>query len=293
MSKRYLVVDGTNIAHRGFYSHRDRAIVDPQGNDIRAIMGFFQQLNKAIRRAEPTHLFIAFDSATGSKARKDLYPEYKQGRSSTPQELSEQLPVIPAILQSTGIASVESDQLEADDLIAGVVAAGEKAGMQGVVFSSDKDLHQLISEKTIVLKPDAMEFCNTRNIKDRFGIEPRRWTDYAAIVGEGSDNLPGIPGLGAKKAVEVINAFDSIEDAVNDERLVDVLGKSFATKMRNGIESFRLCKQIGTLYSDENVDIEGGNLNALNLDNVSQILDINYVGKVGERFVANLRQITT
>lgn len=289
MSKRYLVVDGTNIAHRGFYSHRDRAIVDPQGNDIRAIMGFFQQLNKAVRRAEPSHLFIAFDSATGSKARKELYPEYKQGRSSTPQELSEQLPVIPALLQSMGIAAVESDLLEADDLIAGVVAAGEKADMQGVIFSSDKDLHQLISAKTIVLKPDAMEFCNARNIKERFGIEPRRWTDYAAIVGEGSDNLPGIPGLGSKKAVEVISAFDDIEAAVNDERLVDVIGKSFATKLRNGIDSFRLCKQLGTLHSEESVDIESGRISNLNLDEVSRILDINYVGKVGERFVDGLR----
>ena len=204
--KKVILIDGNNILFRSFYAtaYTGTIMKNSKGFPTNALYGFINMINKIINEENPEYIMIAFDK--GKTFRHDKYETYKDGRRETPNELKEQFPVAKKLVEAMGITYYEIDNYEADDII-GTFAkkVDEDKDFVATIISSDKDLLQLISDEVDVklLRPtgfirmDKQEFFNT------YGVEPAKMVDLKALMGDASDNIPGVKGIGEKTAMKI------------------------------------------------------------------------------------------
>ncbi len=248
--KKIILVDGNNLLFRSFYATAYQGVImrNSKGFPTNALYGFINMMNKIIKEEEPNYILVAFDK--GKTFRHDQYDSYKAGRAEMPEDLKLQFPKAKEILESMGIKYFEIDNYEADDII-GTLAkrADEEDDFIGTIISSDKDLLQLISDDVVVklLKSNDYIMMDKDTFKETYHCEPKGMVDLKALMGDSSDNIPGVKGIGEKTAIKLIEQYGSIENLYNN--LDSITGKT-KEKLENDRENAFMSYDIATIYKD-------------------------------------------
>lgn len=246
---KLLLIDGHSQAFRSFYAVRADRFMTASGQYTNAVSGFLNTLLKLIGQYQPTHIAVAFD-LPGGTFRTRRYPEYKGGRSATPEEFKGQIELIQQSLDVLGIRWFAVEDFEADDIVATLATRGQAEGMHVYVSSGDRDSFQLVTEDCTVLYPmpraDILVL-DPEGIREKTGVSPAAYQDMAALVGEGADNLPGIPGVGPKTAAKWLNTYGDLETILaNADSIKGKVGQS----LRDHAEQARLNRELNQLVRD-------------------------------------------
>ncbi len=252
MENKLLLIDGNSLTYRAFFALPP--MTDAQGRNTNAAYGFTMMLLKLLEEEQPTHMLVAFD-ASSETFRHDVYQEYKGSREKTPSELREQFPIVRDICEALGIQMMELHRYEADDLI-GTLARTMPADRTRIV-TGDKDLLQLVTDQVEVLitKRGITDVqCMTEDLfaETYGGLKPIQMIDLKGLMGDKSDNIPGIPGIGEKTAIKLISAYGSVEGLY--EHVEDLKGKQKEKVIANE-DLARLSKELATIKLDVPLDV--------------------------------------
>ncbi|QDF64928.1 5'-3' exonuclease [Mycoplasma nasistruthionis] len=258
---KHLIIDGNYLMFQSFHAsyNPNFFMQNSAGIPTNAINLFLIQMIKLIKYYQPTHLFIAFDSKEKS-FRHELYDNYKEGRSKAPNELFIQFDLIKQILSKLNIVHQEQPGYEADDLVAAYckLAANDETK---IIFSRDKDLHQLIDQNTSVIIKDKTNneyaLLTDQNYFDNYNFYPNQVPDFKALAGDSSDNLPGVKGIGEKTAINILNLYGNIKNLYQDQASWPVnLTKSVIKKITENQADAEFCYKMATLNPNvENFDV--------------------------------------
>lgn len=258
MDRLYLI-DGSSIAYRAFYALP--LLTHSNGTPINAVYGFSLMLLKLLEEEKPTHILVAFDASAKTFRHTD-YKEYKSTRMKTPSELSGQFPIIKELLDAFSISYYELENYEADDIIGTLSLKAERDSLHTRIVTGDKDLLQLVSDKVEALLTrkgiTEVDIYTTRTIEDQYGLAPEQIIDLKGLMGDSSDNIPGIPGVGEKTALKLLKQYGSVEEVLDN---VDHLsGKKLRERVRENADQARLSKKLATIYRDMTIDLSPADL---------------------------------
>ncbi|GGZ43274.1 DNA polymerase [Streptomyces inusitatus] len=243
-------MDGHSLAYRAFFALPAENFSTASGQTTNAIYGFASMLANTLRDEAPTHFAVAFDVSRKTWRSKD-FPEYKANRSATPDEFKGQVELIGELLDTMNAERFAVDGFEADDIIATLATQAEAAGFDVLIVTGDRDSFQLVSDHVTVLYPTKGVSELTRftpeKVQEKYGLTPQQYPDFAALRGDPSDNLPGIPGVGEKTATKWINQFGSFAELV--ERADEVKGK-VGQSLRDHLEAVKLNRHLTELVRD-------------------------------------------
>ncbi|BBC37321.1 PolA protein [Streptomyces graminofaciens] len=241
---RLMLMDGHSLAYRAFFALPAENFTTASGQPTNAIYGFASMLANTLRDEAPTHFAVAFD-VSRKTWRSEEFTEYKANRSKTPDEFKGQVELIGELLDAMRVSRFAIDGFEADDVIATLVTQAEAEGFEVLIVTGDRDSFQLVTEHTTVLYPTKGVSELTRftpeKVFEKYGLTPAQYPDFAALRGDPSDNLPGIPGVGEKTAAKWINQFGSFAELV--ERVEEVKGKA-GQNLRDHLESVKLNRRL-------------------------------------------------
>jgi DNA polymerase I len=241
---RLMLMDGHSLAYRAFFALPAENFTTATGQPTNAIYGFASMLANTLRDEAPTHFAVAFD-VSRKTWRSEEFTEYKANRSKTPDEFKGQVELIGELLDAMHAVRFAVDGFEADDIIATLATQAEAEGFEVLIVTGDRDSFQLVSEHTTVLYPTKGVSELTRftpeKVFEKYGLTPAQYPDFAALRGDPSDNLPGIPGVGEKTAAKWINQFGSFADLV--ERVEEVKGKA-GQNLRDHLEAVKLNRRL-------------------------------------------------
>ncbi|MGW2722313.1 DNA polymerase I [Streptomyces sp. NPDC001492] len=241
---RLMLMDGHSLAYRAFFALPAENFTTATGQPTNAIYGFASMLANTLRDEEPTHFAVAFD-VSRKTWRSEEFTEYKANRSKTPDEFKGQVELIGELLDAMHASRFAVDGFEADDVIATLATQAEAEGFEVLIVTGDRDSFQLVSEHTTVLYPTKGVSELTRftpeKVFEKYGLTPAQYPDFAALRGDPSDNLPGIPGVGEKTAAKWINQFGSFAELV--ERVEEVKGKA-GQNLREHLEAVKLNRRL-------------------------------------------------
>ncbi|RYE76400.1 MAG: DNA polymerase I, partial [Myxococcales bacterium] len=211
---RLLLLDGHSLAYRAFFALPVENFSTTTGQHTNAVYGFTSMLINVLRDEEPTHIAVAFDKSRQT-FRLEEYSEYKAKRNKTPGEFSSQLPLIQEVLDALHIEHLSMDGFEADDIIATLTTQALDAGFEVLILTGDRDSLQLVTDHSTVLYPmrgvSDLARMTPEAVETKYAVPPHRYPELAALVGEDSDNLPGVPGVGPKTAAKWIAQYDGLE----------------------------------------------------------------------------------
>ncbi|MFF3688577.1 DNA polymerase I [Streptomyces sp. NPDC002187] len=243
-------MDGHSLAYRAFFALPAENFTTASGQPTNAIYGFASMLANTLRDESPTHFAVAFDVSRKTWRSQD-FPEYKANRSKTPDEFKGQVELIGELLDTMNAVRFAVEGFEADDIIATLATQAEAAGFEVLIVTGDRDSFQLVSEHTTVLYPtkgvSELTRFTPQKVEEKYGLTPQQYPDFAALRGDPSDNLPGIPGVGEKTATKWINQFGSFAELV--ERADEVKGK-VGQALRDHLESVKLNRHLTELVRD-------------------------------------------
>ncbi|MFT3942644.1 MAG: DNA polymerase I [Ancrocorticia sp.] len=248
-SDRILLVDGNSMAFRAFFALRADSFLTANGQYTNAVYGFTNTLLKMIADHQPTHVAVAFD-LPGGTFRTRMFPDYKGGRAKTPEEFKGQIDVIKETLDAIGIEWLTVEDFEADDIVATLSTRAADAGMHAFIASGDKDSYQLVSDSCTLLYPmprSEMQVLDPAGVEAKTGLTPQQYPDAAALVGEGADNLPGVPGVGIKTAAKWIQLYGGLAGIV--EHKEEIKGKAGAS-LRDHLDQVLLNRDLNRLVTD-------------------------------------------
>ena len=260
MSK-LLLIDGNSIMNRAFYGIMgSKMLTTKDGKYTNAVYGFLAIMFKIMEDLNPDYMAVSFD-LKGPTARHKMYSEYKANRHGMPNELAEQMPMIKEILQAMNIDIVEKEGYEGDDILGTLAKYGEKRGLNVTILSGDRDTFQLASSKTTIRIPRTKggktetEDYDRKKVIEEYGLEPKKLIEVKGLQGDTSDNIPGIPGIGPKTAINLIKKFGSIEDMY---KAIDNGTDGLKGKQRENIVNNKdmalISKTLGTI--DVNVPLD-------------------------------------
>ncbi len=251
--QKLVVIDGNSLMHRAYYALPGMTTQD--GFPTGALHGFLSMLLKLTASQSPDYLLVAFDMH-GPTFRHETYAEYKAGRKETPEDLRKQFPVLKDLLCEMGITVCECPRYEADDILGTFARRCESEGIRALLVTGDRDALQLISENTHVLITkkgisDTVEY-DTETLLEAYGLTPDRMRDLKGLMGDSSDNIPGIPGVGEKTALKLLQEYGSMENILSHAH--EVKGK-LGEKLAAYAESARMSYRIGTIDTNAPVSI--------------------------------------
>lgn len=247
--KKLILIDGYSFLFRAFYAIRNLTRSD--GTPVGALYGFSRMLMKIITEMEYTHIAVVFD--TGKKTfRNDIYNEYKANRPPCPPELCPQFPLVRDLVKVLNIQSLEKVGFEADDIIATYSKKAEKDGFEVMIVSSDKDLMQLVNNSVKMFDGMKNEIIDSEKVKEKWGVEPLRVLDVLSLMGDSSDNVPGVPGIGPKTAAELITKYGDLDGLLKN--LDDIKQNKRRETLQDNVKNIELSKKLITL--DEDVQME-------------------------------------
>lgn len=275
MEKKLMLIDGHSILNRAFYGLPD--MTNSQGLHTNAILGFLNIMFKFLDEEKPTHFAVAFDLKAPT-FRHEMFKEYKGTRKPMPEELREQVPVIKDVLKAMDIPLMMEEGYEADDLLGTMSVIGEKEGCQVRVISGDRDLLQLATDNVQIRIPktkgggNVVEDYFAKDVMEAYGVTPKEFIDMKALMGDASDNIPGIPGIGEKTAAKIIKEFKSIENA--REHIEDVMPKRAKNKLEEFYDQGVLSKELATIKLDCPIDLsfEDAKINEIFTEEAYQLL---------------------
>ncbi|MGW7415207.1 DNA polymerase I [Streptomyces sp. NPDC054863] len=247
---RLLLVDGHSMAYRAFFALPAENFTTASGQPTNAVYGFMSMLANTLRDEAPTHFAVAFD-VSRKTWRSEEFPEYKANRSKTPDEFKGQVELIGEVLDAMRVERFAIDGFEADDVIATLATQAEAAGFDVVIMTGDRDSFQLITEHVSVLYPtkgvSEMTRFTPEKVEEKYGLTPQQYPDFAALRGDPSDNLPGIPKVGEKTAAKWINEFGSFAELV--ERADEVKGVA-GQNFRDHLDAVKLNRKLTEMVRD-------------------------------------------
>lgn len=253
MADKFLVIDGSSLIHRAFFALPP--LTTRQGIHTGAVYGLCNMLLKLLDEVKPRYMAVAFDKSRKT-FRSKLYAEYKAQRKPTPSELSEQFPLAMKVLECMGIRTLELDDYEADDII-GTFAVHAPQEVEVIIVTGDRDELQLIDKRTKVFYTkrgisDIQIFDEAEFAANYEGLQPKQLIELKGLMGDTSDNIPGVPGVGPKTAMKLIKEYGNVETVL--ENIEKVSGKSLKTKLTDNKESALLSKQLATICTEAPVD---------------------------------------
>ncbi len=249
--KRLFLLDAYALIFRGYYALIKNPIINSKGQDTSAIMGFVNSLFDVIKREKPDHLAVCFDK-DGSAERTELFADYKANRDATPDVIKQSIPIIQDILKAMHIPVVELSGLEADDIIGTLAKQAEKENYQVFMVTPDKDFAQLVSENIFMYRParmgNSIEVWGIPEVQKRFGVEkPEQVIDYLGMMGDASDNIPGLPGVGDKTAKKFIKKYGGMQGLYEN---IDELKGKMKEKVIANEELGRLSRKLATIFTE-------------------------------------------
>lgn len=244
-------MDGHSLAYRAFFALPVDNFSTKDGQHTNGIYGFLSMLINLIKAEKPTHLAVAFDTSRQSFRTRE-YAEYKANRSESPSEFKGQIPLLQDCLAAMSIAVLQKEDVEADDILATLATQGAELGYQVLVCSGDRDTIQLVNDDITLLYPNVqgvsqLKRYDTEAVIERYGVRPEQYPDIAALVGETSDNLPGVPKVGEKTAVKWLGQFGSLENLLeNADKVTGVVGNN----LRENLDAVRRNRNLNRLLTD-------------------------------------------
>ncbi|HEY4543807.1 MAG TPA: DNA polymerase I [Tissierellaceae bacterium] len=252
-NEKLIVIDGSSLVHRAFYALPD--LKTKEGIYTNSVYGFLSMYYNIKNEYNPDYICVAFDKK-GPTFRHEQYKEYKGHRDKTPQELGEQFPIIKEILETMNVKVLEMSEFEADDIAGTLAKMGEESGLDVYLVTGDKDYLQLATDKTKVLLTrkgiSEVEVYDRQTIIDKYEITPEQLIDLKGLMGDSSDNIPGVPGIGEKRGLDLIKQYGSIENVY--ENIEDITAKKMKENLVNNEELAYLSKMLGTIITDVNLD---------------------------------------
>ncbi|MEV0460450.1 DNA polymerase I [Catellatospora methionotrophica] len=250
MTETLLLLDGHSLAYRAFFALPVENFATSTGQPTNAVYGFTSMLINVLRDEKPTHIAVAFDVSRQS-FRTEQYAEYKAGRSETPTDFKGQVSLVQEVLDALQVKHVELAGYEADDIIATLARQGREAGMRVLICTGDRDAYQLVTKDVTVLYPrkgvSDLARMDPAAVLEKYGVGPERYRDLAALVGETSDNLPGVPGVGPKTAAKWINQYDGLDGVI--AHVDEIKGKA-GESLREHLAGVMRNQQINLLRDD-------------------------------------------
>lgn len=249
---KLMLIDGNSIIYRAFFAIP--ALSNSSGQQTNAVYGFTTMLLRVLEEHKPTHVLVAFDAGKIT-FRHEGYQDYKGGREKTPPELSQQFPLLKELLDGLGIAQFELEGYEADDIIGTLSKQADEAGHAVIVVSGDKDMLQLASDQVKIgltrKGVTEIETYGPAEIQERYGLTPAQIIDLKGLMGDASDNIPGIPGVGEKTALKLLHEYGSVEEVLSHTS--ELKGK-MKERIETHAEDARLSKQLATIYREVPLD---------------------------------------
>lgn len=253
--KKLVLIDGNSIAYRAFFALP--LLNNDKGIHTNAVYGFTMMLMKILEDEKPTHMLVAFDAGK-TTFRHKTFGEYKGGRQKTPPELSEQFPFIRELLDAYGISRYELENYEADDIIGTLSLTAEKDGFEVKVISGDKDLTQLSSPITTVgitrKGITDIEVYTPEHVAEKYGLTPEQIIDMKGLMGDPSDNIPGVPGVGEKTAIKLLKEFSTLENLLAS--IDQVSGNKLKEKLAEFKDQAIMSKELATIERQAPVELE-------------------------------------
>ncbi len=262
-----MVVDGHSLAYRAFFALPVDNFTTKDNQHTNAIYGFLSMFVNLIKAEQPTHVAVAFDTSRHS-FRTDEYPEYKATRSETPQEFRGQIPLLQDCLAAMSIPVLTKEGFEADDILATLSTQGAEQGYDVLVVSGDRDTIQLVTDDVTLLYPSVQGVSQLKRydpttVQERYGVRPEQYPDIAALVGETSDNLPGVPKVGEKTAVKWLTQFGSLDELL--ERSGEIKGV-VGGNLRDHIDDVRRNRRLNRLLRDVELPVAPSDLAVTPID---------------------------
>ncbi len=251
MSEKIVLIDGNSIVNRAFYGLPDLTTTD--GRHTNGILGFFNILLKLLEEEKPQYLAVAFD-VKHPTFRHEMYAEYKGTRKGMPEELREQIPMLKELLDACVILRLERPGYEADDILGTLAKRSATAGYQVSLVSGDRDLLQIADDVIKVRIPKTkrtgteIEDYNTQDVIDKYGLKPAQIIDLKGLMGDASDNIPGVPGIGEKTAVKLLSQFESVENTI--AHIDEVMPNKARESLRENTHLAILSKELATIKTD-------------------------------------------
>ncbi|WP_417715064.1 DNA polymerase I [Promicromonospora citrea] len=284
---RLLLIDGHSMAYRAFYALPD-TLATSSGQITNAVYGFTSMLTNLLRDEQPTHLAVAFDAGRVT-FRTERYPEYKGTRDATPDAFRGQVPLIKEVLDALRVPFVQLEGIEADDILATLATQARAADMDVLICSGDRDALQLVNGNVTVLYPrkgvSELSRMDPEAVAAKYGVPPERYPDLAALVGETSDNLPGVPGVGPKTAAKWITAHGSLAALL--DAADQVKGKA-GENLRAHLDQVRVNRELNALLTDVELPIGVADLAVAGFDReaVHRVSDSLQFGQLRDRLLA-------
>ena len=254
IEKTLVLVDGSSYLFRAY--HALPLLTNSKGDYTNAILGVTNMLKKLVDTYPDAYLGVVFD-APGKTFRNDMYPEYKANRTKMPDELRVQIKPLHELIKAMGLPLVMESGVEADDVIGTLAQQAQELGMQVIISTGDKDIAQLVSEKISLINTMNNQWLDQAGVQEKFGVPPERIIDYLALMGDTSDNIPGVPKVGPKTAAKWLNEYGSLDELI--ARADEVKGK-VGESLREHLEAIPLSKDLVTIRCDVPLDEAPGDL---------------------------------
>ena len=253
--KKLIILDANHLMHRAFWAIQ-RSLSTSKGEQTNAVFGVTSMLLTMLQREHPDAIIACFDEGKET-LRHQEYEEYKAGRSETPDDFYVQIPRVHQCLDTFSIPILSNPDYEADDLIGAVAIKGIKEGYEVVIVTGDRDLFQMAEENVKIAVPhkgySEPEYLDANGVKGKLGVTPQQVPDYKGLVGDSSDNLKGVNGIGPKTASKLIQKYGSLDEIYEH---VDEIKGSTKEKLKNDKESAFFCRRMARLITDIPVDID-------------------------------------
>lgn len=256
-TKRIFLIDGMAIAYRSYYAFIQNPLINSRGENTSAIFGFVNFLNKILEEEKPDYIAVAFDTGAPTFRHKE-FPEYKATREKMPEDMASQLEYLKEIVRAYNIPVIEKEGFEADDVIGTLAKQSEAKGIDSFLVTPDKDFMQLVSKRTKLYKPgrqgNDFEIIDIKGVQDFFGVPPEQVIDVLGLIGDKSDNVPGVPGIGPKTATPLIQEYGSIETLL--ENIDSLSKKGLREKLKTHQEEAVRSKKLVTIDTNVPLDIK-------------------------------------
>ena len=256
-NKTFVIVDAMAMAYRAYFAFINRPLTTKSGEPTSAVYGFVTQLLKVLEDHKPDYIAVATDSKEKT-FRHDMYKDYKATRDAMPDDMIPQIGRIKEIIELLNIPLYIKPGYEADDIIGTAVKLAEKKGMISYAVTPDKDYMQLVTDKTIIAKPgrgsDDVVFYDVKKVKEDYGFEPYQMIDYLSIIGDSSDNIPGVRGIGPKGALPLIQQYKTIEGIYKNIDKIEKAG--IKKKLIESEENAFLSKDLATIHCDVPMELK-------------------------------------
>ncbi len=259
----FIIIDGSSYLYRAFYALPN--LKTTSGLPSGAVHGFANMLNRILNEYSPKYILMVFD-AKGTNFRHEIYKEYKANRNSMPSELSEQTGTIIDLVKAYGIHVIQKDDVEADDVIASAVRQVNIKNTQTIISSGDKDLAQLVTDNVVLINNFDSKILDTKGVIDKFGVKPNQIFDYLCLVGDASDNIPGVNKVGPKTAVRLLEKYKNIDGILNNTH--ELKGK-LRENLESSTDTLELAKQLVALRDNLDLNVNQRELLIKSIDEKS------------------------